>query len=127
MKFKRECDLLFHKAEQDLELAKLAIDSKKIDSEQILFHLQQSAEKYIKSLLSFLKIEFPKTHDIDSLISILKAQLPSLPEYTDSFVDLSDYAVEGRYSFVIDPEIDAKDYVEKLHDFSMFVHNFISK
>lgn len=36
MKFKRECDLLFHKASQDLKMAEIAIDSNKIDLDLVL-------------------------------------------------------------------------------------------
>lgn len=122
MNFERECDLLFHKASQDLEMAKIAIDSNKIDIELIMFHLQQSSEKFIKSILSFHKIEYPKIHDIDRLIVLLKSnKIEPLPDYINHFIDLSDFAVEGRYAIIQDDIDDVGSYVELLTRFMGFV------
>lgn len=122
MNFERECDLLFHKASQDLEMARIAIDSNKIDIELIMFHLQQSAEKFIKSILSFHKIEFPKIHDIDRLIALLESnKIEPLPDYINLFIDLSDFAVEGRYAIIQDNIDDAGSYVELLSRFMGFL------
>jgi HEPN domain-containing protein len=37
------------------------------------FHCQQAAEKYLKGLLTRWQIEFPKTHDIQALLSLVGA------------------------------------------------------
>ena len=126
MNFERECDLLFHKASQDLEMAGLAIDSNKIDMELIMFHLQQSSEKLIKALLSYHKIEFPKIHDIDRLITLLESnKIEPLPDYINIFADLSDFAVEGRYAMMQDDIDDAGSYVELILRFKDFVEEWI--
>lgn len=59
------------------------------------FHLQQSAEKYLKAFLEYKSIKFPKTHDVEFLLQQC-AQI----EYAFSginYYNLSDYAVDLRY------------------------------
>jgi len=36
------------------------------------FHAQQAAEKYLKALLTWHQIEFPKTHDIEQLLELVE-------------------------------------------------------
>lgn len=38
-------------------------------SSSICFHAQQAVEKYLKALLVFKGTDFPKTHDVDYLLS----------------------------------------------------------
>lgn len=40
-------------------------------AETICFHAQQCVEKYIKALLVLCRVDFPKTHDIRRLVTIL--------------------------------------------------------
>ncbi|MBI2843137.1 MAG: HEPN domain-containing protein [Armatimonadetes bacterium] len=57
---------------------------------------QQSAEKAIKSILAFLDLRIPKSHDLD----MLKNLLPDEWEIKRRFDDLSEltfWAVESRY------------------------------
>ncbi len=58
-------------AESDLNLAKLGKGKDKVLPEQICFHAQQAAEKALKSLLLFHKLEFPLTHDLVELLPVL--------------------------------------------------------
>src|SRR6266478_6775118 len=44
-------------------------------TDTVCFHAQQCVEKYIKALLVFRAISFPKTHDIDKLRSLLPPKL----------------------------------------------------
>lgn len=56
--------MFYTKAIADIHLAKLAISSgdKDIDDATILFHLQQAAEKLLKSLMAFRGVHFEKIH-----------------------------------------------------------------
>lgn len=60
------------------------------------FHAQQCAEKYIKAVLVFRGIDFPKTHDLEKLSALLPAALrPHLtPEEQRR---LAGYAIAARY------------------------------
>jgi len=62
-----------------------------------VFHAQQAVEKYLKALLVRQQIEFPKTHDIEKLLRLLRTVYPEL---ADSLLDakwLTPCGVEIRY------------------------------
>jgi HEPN domain-containing protein len=68
----------------------------------VCFHAQQCAEKYLKALLTFLSIDFPKIHDIAELSALLPTHLrPSLS--IEEQERLTYYAVEARYPGVWEP------------------------
>lgn len=100
-------DMFLYKAIVDLNSAKYLLDAYNedkidIDIEKIYFELQQSAEKLLKSILSKHQINFPKTHDIEQLINLCNENTIVLTEDIESLIELSDYAVEGRYSIIHD-------------------------
>lgn len=57
---------------------------------------QQAVEKAIKAALVFLQIEFPKTHDLDLLRTLLPANWKVKSEPAD-LSELSEWSVEARY------------------------------
>ena len=59
--------------------------------EILCYHAQQAAEKSIKALLLAKKIEFPCTHNIKTLISLLPQTLIIPPEVRKA-ARLSDYS-----------------------------------
>ena len=60
------------KAESDLKIAVIALEAEKnCPTDAVAFHTQQCAEKYLKTLLVFDSIDFPKIHDIGELIALL--------------------------------------------------------
>jgi HEPN domain-containing protein len=61
------------------------------------FHAQQAVEKALKALLCLRDIDFPRTHDLESLINRLVGS-GSVPDYTASHLrPLTPYAVDFRY------------------------------
>jgi len=61
------------KADADLEVARrmAAEAANRFRIREIVgFHCQQAAEKYLKALLTRCQIEFPKTHDIKTLLQL---------------------------------------------------------
>jgi HEPN domain-containing protein len=85
------------KAEHDLTAAarilKLPEDC---PTDTVCFHAQQCVEKYIKALLIFTGVAFPKTHEIAVLRALLPAKLrPKLDGKTQN--RLTDYAAALRY------------------------------
>ncbi len=85
------------KAENDLKTAshtlKLGSDC---PTDAVCFHAQQTVEKYLKALLVLRGIDFPKTHDIEALLSLVPpAKRPELSE--DAQARLTDYATVMRY------------------------------
>lgn len=64
--------------------------------EQLCFHAQQAAEKSIKALLLHLGIDFPFTHNIQLLVSLLPLDIQSQPDFREAVI-LTSYAVLTRY------------------------------
>ena len=59
------------KAESDLENATLVLRAgRERPLETVAFHAQQCTEKYLKALLVFQGIDFPKIHDIERLLAL---------------------------------------------------------
>lgn len=66
------------------------------------FHAQQCAEKYLKALLAFHSITFPKSHDLSELAASLPGSV-ALPLTPAELALLKRYAVETRYPGDWDP------------------------
>ena len=59
------------KAENDLQNATLTLRAgRACPADTVAFHAQQCAEKYLKALLSFRAVDFPKIHDIEELLAL---------------------------------------------------------
>lgn len=84
-------------AESDLHLARLAKGSKEVLPEQACFHAQQAAEKSLKDVLLFKRIEFPLVHDLKTLVGLLQENAISFPPEIHEAGSLTPYAVEARY------------------------------
>lgn len=85
------------KAEHDLITAKCALRiSDDCPYDTICFHAQQCAEKYLKSLLYWRDLDFPKTHDLRALIMLLP-RLISKQIDLDTILQLNRYAIAARY------------------------------
>ena len=86
-------------AEKDLKMAR----GGKIVGELDLaaYHLQQAVEKSLKAIIVLynlpVKVKTFKTHNIDTLLKILKTNGIDVPDFVKSAVDLTRYAFEVRY------------------------------
>ncbi len=63
----------------------------------VAFHCQQSAEKFIKAVLTSVQIEFGKTHDISVLLDRLGSRKNDLETALRPAEDLTVYGVQARY------------------------------
>jgi len=77
--------------------------------EDLCFDAQQAAEKAIKAVLIFRKLEFRKTHDLRGLLSLLDSSGYPVPEEIRRADELTDYAVETRYPGLSEP-VDVSEY-----------------
>ena len=130
--FLKQYEILLKKAIADLNSAKVLLVSFKdgeveLDLGIVFFHLQQCAEKLIKTMLDFNKIKFPHTHDIEELIQILDEQNIEIIENIAILYDLTGYAVEGRYAILHDDLEDADRYINTLDKLLEFVKNTIKQ
>jgi len=92
------------KAEHDLRNAEhtLTLDED-CPFDTVAFHAQQCVEKYLKALLTFREIPYPRIHDISELVALVPVAL-----VLKEIVELQPYAVEARYPGEWD-EIDADE------------------
>lgn len=85
------------KADNDLKTASHTLKlGKKCPTDTVGFHAPQCIEKYLKALLVWQNVDFPKTHSLKKLIALLPTSVRPLftPEEEDRFAE---YAVDARY------------------------------
>ena len=85
------------KAENDLKTAAHTLKlGERCPTDTVCFHAQQCVEKYLKALLVWHEIDFPKTHNLGTLLALLPARirLDLTPEEQER---LTDYATVTRY------------------------------
>jgi len=88
-------------ARADLALARVPLPSEGL-YEHLCFHAHQAAEKGLKAILLHFGIEFPFTHNLQTLLSLLP-QTTEVPEEVAESVDLNPYAVAARYPSLAEP------------------------
>lgn len=113
---KSSSDLYLYKAIVDLNSARFLLkafesEELEIDIEKIYFELQQCAEKLLKAALSKKGIEFKKLHDIEYLIELCRENGIDLVDGIDTLIELSDYAVDGRYALIHDDMNESEKYI----------------
>jgi HEPN domain-containing protein len=65
-------------------------------TDTVCFHAQQCVEKYLKAVLVLEGIDFPKTHDLETLLSLVPAA--SRPDLSnEEEARLTEYATSARY------------------------------
>jgi HEPN domain-containing protein len=88
------------KADADLEaaerLAPEVADSLRL-REIVGFHCQQAVEKYLKALLTRHQVDFPKTHDIQQLVALVRAVAQNAADEMRGAEWLTPFGVEIRY------------------------------
>jgi HEPN domain-containing protein len=83
-------------AQEDLASAAAMVEGVIGVPRQACWLAQQAAEKALKSVLVFLRAEFPRTHDLDVLRAILPNDWRTSMEHPD-LAELSEWSVEARY------------------------------
>lgn len=104
-KFKKETSVkIFKIAEADLYAAKILASAPACRPEIIVYHVQQSVEKSIKSVIIFLEKAVPLTHEIDLLTEQLPESLTI--NFPSGVNELTQFATTKRY-------IDGDELIEK--------------
>ncbi len=83
-------------ANKDLRALQGMADASMFADEIFGFHAQQAVEKSLKAWLALLGVEYPKTHDISLLLSMLSDYDRSVESYYD-LIEFNPYAVQFRY------------------------------
>ena len=86
------------KAEHDLEAAnRIMTIEEGCPFDTVCFHSQQAAEKYLKCPLTYLRIQAPRTHDLEVLAALIPLE-QCFPVRVEDLVELNPYAVDVRYA-----------------------------
>ena len=84
-----------NRAKSNLALAKSRVPDAYL--EDLCFEAQQAAEKAIKAVLLALEIDYPYTHDLAHLLSLLVETGETVPGTVRAAEELTPYAVITRY------------------------------
>jgi HEPN domain-containing protein len=85
------------KADNDLKNALHTLKlGKECPTDTVCFHAQQCVEKYLKALLVALEIQFPRTHDIESLVLLVPKSI-RINLTVEQQRRLTEYASMTRY------------------------------
>ena len=85
------------KAQKDLQAAAILFNHAVGDYDNVGFHAQQAAEKFLKALLVRCQVEFPKTHNLAVLRHLVAQVDQTLAEHLVPAEALTPYGVEFRY------------------------------
>jgi HEPN domain-containing protein len=85
------------KADQDISASRELLAGTHPLLYPVCFHAQQAAEKYIKALLTWGQVEFPKTHIIRNLLGLLGPMFPDIVMYLRDADMLTPFGVDVRY------------------------------
>jgi HEPN domain-containing protein len=102
---------LLSMAEKDYR-ALCGMEDEEVFSAEIFgFHVQQAVEKALKAWLCVLGVAFPKTHDLDVLVTLLEEAGQNIPSSFAMLLDFTDFAVAFRYDAFpdLEGEIDRRD------------------
>src|SRR5215210_5159423 len=113
------------KAEEDWIAANSLLRRKKPFTGIICFHLQQSAEKYLKAILVLKGSAFPKTHDLSALSKMCEENGVLVGMDEDNFDILSAYAVATRYPGAEPPLDDTRDALQTTKAIRRFARSFL--
>jgi HEPN domain-containing protein len=109
------------RAEQDLRASRVILGGGLEDFENVGFHAQQTAEKFLKGLLVRHQVEFPKTHNIAHLRGFVAQVDAALADRLAPADALTPFGVEYRYPGDLPPVsrrqgMDAIRLAEQLRD-----------
>jgi HEPN domain-containing protein len=90
------CGLLLEAAQRDLRLIESNLRNPGCSDEVFGFHAQQAAEKSLKAWLRYRNVEYPHTHDVYTLMTLLSHHGEDVGHY-HALESLTPFAVQFRY------------------------------
>lgn len=113
----------FIKAGHDHQAAKLLLGKGPDLTDNICFHAQQAAEKYLKAFLVYSGLHVDKIHYLPRLIELCGKADPEFHSLMEDAREITDYAASGRYPDVWDeiPLSEAVEAVRRAENIMAFV------
>jgi HEPN domain-containing protein len=96
MNGREEAQRLLLLARKDFKAMEGMLDAGQFDEEIFGFHAQQAVEKTLKTWLTFLNEEYPRTHDLSLLLGLLETTQVDVKPFLD-LEELTVFAVQFRY------------------------------
>jgi HEPN domain-containing protein len=120
-------NLWIKKADHDLGSAKLIYLHIPDYFDTIAFHCQQAVEKYIKAALTYMDIEFQRSHDLPYLLELLSRKVEIMSETFDKAILLNGFSIEIRYpdQIIHLTEDELKSAISIADDFRQFAISVI--
>ena len=85
---------------RDYQTFGILVDSGRAELAPTCFHAQQAAEKALKSVLTLLRQDFPRTHQLTELARLVVDAGGMPPLAPEEYLPLTPFAVELRYDDV---------------------------
>jgi len=116
-------------AEGDLHYARLGQHDASALPNLIAFHAQQAIEKALKGVLVAQQLEFPKTHDLEVLLLLIRDAELNWPPELDKAKEFTPFAVQSRYPGFDDPitQTDVAEAIAIAEQVIKWANRFISK
>ena len=92
-----QSEMLLRKAAAEEVLVEKVLEESAIADELIGYHCQQAVEKLLKARLVTLGVNYPKTHNLQTLVELLEDQGKQLPADLADLDSLTPYATIYRY------------------------------
>lgn len=113
-------------AEEDYKTARAALLRRSPWLHTACFHAQQTAEKYLKAILTVRGKVFPKTHDLLELCNLCEQVGVIVPVPMDDLDVLSDHAIQARYPDATPTIQDAREALATASAVRKFARKFLN-
>lgn len=113
------------KADEDFEFASSILPDTTFYA-QVCFHLQQSAEKYLKAFIVKNKLKFKKIHDLTELLQICSEKESGFSLLFEDCNLLTDYYIDTRYPVHWPAAVTKEDALKAL-DSANKIKSFVEK
>ena len=114
------------KAQEDEVSIKAILKNNSGSPSTACFLSQQMAEKYLKSLIVFKKMEISKIHDLLKLADILKEVVSNIFDLEEEMIVLNKYYIVTRYPADL-PEGFSWDDAQKAFECAVKIKEFVLK
>ena len=84
-------------AKEDLDTARVLLNSEYLYNRSICYHCQQSAEKDLKAYIIYLDLPLSKTHNLIKLVDQIFELDKEITQLQKAVEVLTDYVVTARY------------------------------
>ncbi|TAK03456.1 MAG: HEPN domain-containing protein [Candidatus Manganitrophaceae bacterium] len=102
----------FRIGEKEIRRAEILLNTK--DLEGAGFNIQQAVEKYLKGFLLSRGGSLRRIHELDSLLNDTVAYEPSLEEFREARLKITEYYLEERSPSAIPSKLNKQEVAESL-------------